>query len=224
MSWGVWPAPRRESVARRSGERSQREWCAPLGDHRRWRCGAARRRRPGARRSRPRRPPLLASGQHDGATGLRLPRPGHAHRRHLHRVPRRLQELSGHDLLVVPRAGPGHVHALLAELRLQPGVPPLGRGAEAVQHRRSRTARTRISGPRPPASAATRRASASPIRGRARTTRAGPRVHRSAAPATHRSRSTSARSRAPAATPTPTAFHRTRPRAPASRSAAPATP
>ena len=40
---------------------------------------------------------------HDGATGCSVT-PGHADRRHLHRLPHRLPELPGRDLLVVPRA------------------------------------------------------------------------------------------------------------------------
>ena len=65
-------------------------------------------------RSRPRRRPPSARGRTTAPKGALLPRHrGHAHRRHLRRMPHRLPELPRRDLLDVPRARPGH-HALLS--------------------------------------------------------------------------------------------------------------
>ena len=98
-------------------------------------------------RSRPHRPPRTRSGR-TTAPGLCLPR-CRARRPTPPAPPATpgFKSYPGMNCWSCHAPGPGHVHALLTEFRLQPGMPPLGPVAEAVQHRRSPTARTRISGP-----------------------------------------------------------------------------
>ena len=140
--------------------------------------------------------------------GLRLSRPGRPHRRDVHRLPRGLPELSGHDLLVVPRSRAGHVDAVHAELRLQPGMPPLELRPESSTDIPSTHGANPHLGvhervPRlPPYQRELVRARLQPAPQRRR-----PPGSPSAAPVTDSRRSMPARSPAPPATPDAAAFH-----------------